>query len=196
MTDLAEALSRFQEWFDVADKHEQVLEANAMTLATAREDGSPAARTVLLKGFDSQGFVFYTNTTSRKGQQLAVNPQAALVFHWAPLARQILIEGDVATVSDQEADAYFASRPRLSQLGAWASLQSQVLPNREAFDARLEHYETLYKDREVERPPHWTGYRLTPRMIEFWQGREGRLHDRDRYFLDESGEWQWAIIYP
>jgi len=196
MAKLNEALSRFADWFETAKADDRIAEPNAMSLATARTNGMPAVRTVLLKGFDEQGFVFYTNMESRKGQQLAANPQAAVVFHWAILARQILIEGRVATVSDTEADAYFASRPRLSQLGAWASAQSEVLPDRSAFDSRLAHYESVYEGREVERPPHWTGYRITPEMIEFWQGREGRLHERDRYSLHENGQWEWSLIYP
>lgn len=196
MVKLAEAIQRFDEWFEAAKANEKVFEPNAMTLSTARHDGRPAARTVLLKGFDEQGFVFYTNTLSRKGQHLAANPQAALVFHWAVLARQVLVEGSVDKVSDAEADEYFASRPRLSQLGAWSSVQSELLPSKEAFETRIKHYEAIYADREVERPPHWTGYRVTPSMIEFWEGKEGRLHDRDRYFLDNAGQWQWSMIYP
>jgi pyridoxamine 5'-phosphate oxidase len=190
------AIERFTEWLDTARGHAEITEPTAMTLATATPDARPSARLVLLKQVDEQGFVFYTNTRSRKGQQLSENPRAALAFFWAPLARQILVEGAVQPVSDAEADAYFASRPRLSQVGAWASQQSQPLANREAFDAQLNEIESHFGDGPISRPAHWTGYRVRPDMIEFWQGRDGRLHDRERYYRGEAGEWLWTLLNP
>jgi pyridoxamine 5'-phosphate oxidase len=157
--------------------------------------GQVSARTVLLKGYDERGFVFYTNTLSRKGRQLAENPRAALTFLWAPLGRQVLIEGAVGFVSDDEADAYFASRPRLSQAGAWASRQSEALETKELLEQRVADIEARYEGRQIPRPPHWTGYRLEPDLIEFWAAGEGRLHERDRYWL-EDGQWQYSLLNP
>ncbi len=196
MADYATAMARFIEWFEAAKADSTVLEPTAMTLATATAEGQPSARTVLLKQVDEQGFVFYTNSRSRKGQQLAANAQAALTFFWAPLARQVLVEGAVAAVTDPEADAYFATRPRISQLGAWASQQSEPLESRAAFEARLAEIEARYADVEVPRPPHWTGYRVAPNMIEFWEGRDGRLHHRERYFRLSDGAWDWTLLNP
>lgn len=190
------AVARFREWLDLARETEGILEPTAMTLATATASGRPSARTVLLKQVDEDGFVFYTNSLSRKGRQLAANARAALTFLWAPLMRQIMIEGAVQPVSDVEADAYFASRPRLSQIGAWASQQSEPLEGREAFEARIAEVEARFADSPVTRPPHWTGYRVRPDMIEFWQGREGRLHDRERYYRGENGTWEWTLLNP
>ncbi|KAF0286146.1 pyridoxamine 5'-phosphate oxidase [Spiribacter sp. SSL99] len=196
MTLYETAIERFGEWLETAREAEGVIEPTAMTLATARADGQPGVRTVLLKHFDGDGFVFYTNTLSKKGTQLAENPQVALNFFWAPLARQVIVEGHVEFVSDAEADAYFASRPRLSQLGAWASHQSQVLTDRDEFEARLAEVEARFADAPVTRPPHWTGYRVRPAMLEFWQGRDGRLHDRERYTRGDDGEWTWTLLNP
>ncbi len=196
MTLYETAIERFGEWLETARETPDVVEPTAMTLATARADGQPGVRTVLLKHFDHEGFVFYTNTLSKKGTQLAENPQVALKFFWAALARQVIIEGRVEFVSDAEADAYFASRPRLSQLGAWASHQSQVLADRDEFEARLAEVEARFADAPVTRPPHWTGYRVRPAMIEFWQGREGRLHDRERYTRGADQEWTWSLLNP
>ncbi|MEX0448551.1 pyridoxamine 5'-phosphate oxidase [Spiribacter sp. 221] len=190
------AVARFREWLDLARETEGILEPTAMTLATATASGRPSARTVLLKQVDEDGFVFYTNSLSRKGRQLAANARAALTFFWAPLMRQVMIEGTVQPVSDVEADAYFASRPRLSQIGAWASQQSEPLAGREAFDASVAEVEARFADMAVTRPPHWTGYRVRPDMIEFWQGREGRLHDRERYYRGENGTWEWTLLNP
>ncbi|MDZ7810385.1 MAG: pyridoxamine 5'-phosphate oxidase [Arhodomonas sp.] len=190
-----EALARFHEWFDRARAHEAVGEPTAMTLATADAEGRPSARTVLLKQADTAGFVFYTNGLSRKGRQLAENPRAALVFFWQPLYAQVLVEGRVETLADAEADAYFASRPRLSQIGAWASEQSRPLASRAELEARVAEYEARYPDGEVPRPPHWGGYRVVPERIEFWSGREGRLHDRDCYWL-EAGQWHHSLLNP
>ncbi len=190
-----EALERFQAAFERARNHDRVLEPTAMTLATALPDGRPSARTVLLKHVDGGGFVFYTNLRSRKGQHLAANPRAALVFFWAALAEQVLIEGDVESVSADEADAYFRSRPRLSQVGAWASEQSQPLDARETLARRVAELDEQYGDNQVPRPPHWSGYRVRPDLIEFWSGKAGRLHERDRYWR-EGGEWRHGLLHP
>lgn len=172
-------------------------EPTAMTLATADGDGRPAARTVLLKGFDAGGFVFYTNFNSRKGRQLAGNPQAALLFHWKHIRDgvQVKIEGTVEPVSAAEADAYFASRPRGSQIGAWASLQSEPLASRELFEQRIAETEARYEGMDVPRPPHWSGFRVVPERIEFWYGARFRLHERECYTRD--GEvWSVTALYP
>lgn len=191
----AEAMERFREIFEAARDHEAIAEPTAMTLATATPEGRPSARTVLLKGYDERGFVFYTNTRSRKGRHLAVNPRAALTFFWPPLVRQILVEGDVEPVSDAEADAYFASRPRLSQAGAWASHQSEPLDDKDTLARRVADIEAEYEGREIPRPPHWSGFRVRPDLIEFWHGKDGRLHDRDRYWL-EDGVWRYSLLNP
>lgn len=191
----AEAIDRFRTLFEQARAEAAVQEPTAMTLATVGANGRPSARTVLLKDADERGFVFYTNTGSRKGRQLTESPRAALVFLWPPLAAQVLVEGDVEPVSAAEADAYFASRPRLSQIGAWASEQSQPLDSRETLERRLDEYESRYAGQAVPRPPHWSGYRVKPDLIEFWRGREGRLHERDRYFRD-ADTWRHTMLNP
>lgn len=172
-------------------------EPTAMTLATADAEGRPAARTVLLKGFDAGGFVFYTNFNSRKGQQLAGNPQAALLFHWKHIRDgvQVKIEGTVEPVSAAEADAYFASRPRGSQIGAWASLQSQPLASRELFERRIAETEARFDGIDVPRPPHWSGFRVVPERIEFWYGARFRLHERECYTRDGEN-WSVTALYP
>lgn len=190
------AIQRFIEWQAIAHDTDGVEDATAMILATATPDGRPSARTVLLKHVDEEGFVFYSNGNSRKGRQLAANPRAALTFHWAPLQRQVLIEGAVQPVSEAESDAYFATRPRLSQIGAWASRQSEELESRAAFDAQVEAVEARFEGQTITRPPHWGGYRVRPDMIEFWQAREGRLHDRERAYRAESGQWAWILLNP
>ncbi|MDX2231791.1 MAG: pyridoxamine 5'-phosphate oxidase [Leptolyngbyaceae cyanobacterium bins.349] len=187
-------IQQFQLWFEQALAAD-IVEPNAMTIATATKDGRPSARIVLLKGVDQQGFVFYTNYDSRKGQELLENPQASLVFWWGALERQVRIEGSVAKVPDAETVAYFQSRPVGSQLGAWASNQSQVIPNREVLEQRLEQLTQQYQDQEIPRPPHWGGFRVTPCAIEFWQGRPSRLHDRLLYRL-QDGEWAIARLSP
>ena len=186
---------QFRSWFDQAVAA-QVPEPNAMTLATAGADCRPSARLVLLKGFDASGFVFYTNYESRKARELAANPWAALVFFWPQLARQVRIEGQVEPVAPHESDAYFHSRPRGSQLGAWASHQSQVISSRAVLDQRMQELTAAYQARPVPRPPYWGGYRLAPTLVEFWQGRPNRLHDRLRYRRLEDGGWLIERLAP
>lgn len=189
-----EAIDRFRRLFECAQSV-GLTEPAAMTLATADRHGRPSARTVLLKQVGEEGFVFYTNAHSRKGQQLSENPRAALCLFWQPLMQQVLIEGGVHCVEPQEADAYWATRARPSQLGAWASQQSEPLESRECLERRLKELEARYADQPVPRPPHWTGYRLVPDLIEFWCARAGRLHDRYRYWLD-AGVWRCGWIQP
>ena len=172
-------------------------EPTAMTVATLGDDGQPSARTVLLKEVDERGFAFYTNFESRKGRQLAAHPKAALLLHWKLVGDgvQVKIEGAVERVSDAEADAYFASRPRPSQVGAWASLQSQTLLSRDEFEARIDEVEARYEAMPVPRPPHWSGFRVRPVMIEFWYGARYRLHERHRHELVD-GQWRERMLYP
>ncbi|GAB2495743.1 pyridoxamine 5'-phosphate oxidase [Arenimonas alkanexedens] len=172
-------------------------EPTAMTVATCDAQGRPSARTVLLKAFDARGFVFYTNFESRKGQQLAANPQAALLFLWKQLRDQVQvkIEGTVEPVDLAEADAYFASRPRPSQLGAWASLQSRTLESRELFEARIEAFEKKFAGGDVPRPTHWSGFRVVPERIEFWYGAKFRLHERHHYERVD-GQWHRRMLFP
>ncbi len=187
---------QFKRWFDEA-RSSQLSEPNAMTLATTTQEGQPSARIVLLKDFDARGFVFYTNYNSHKGQELAENPQAALVFWWAELERQVRVCGHVEKVSDTESDTYYYSRPISSRLGAWASEQSEVIENREVLEQRLKELESKYLDSYVPRPAHWGGLRVIPFEIEFWQGRPSRLHDRLRYTLnEEDGTWKIERLSP
>lgn len=186
-------IQQFRHWLDQAIAA-QLLEPNAMTLATATKAGVPSARIVLLKGLDA-GFVFYTNYDSRKGQELAANPQVALVFLWHELERQVRVEGHVEQIADSETEAYFQSRPIASQLGAWASDQSRVIPNREVLEQSYQALATKYQNQPVPRPPHWGGYRVMPHQIEFWQGRRSRLHDRLRYRLVDQN-WEIERLAP
>ncbi len=187
--------AQFKHWFDEACATQQPL-PESMTLATASPEGAVAARIVLLKGFDEHGFVFYTNYNSPKGGQLHENPRAALVFWWAPLDRQVRIEGAVCRVTEQESDAYWATRPRGSQLGAWTSEQSRVIAGRGDLDKRFEELASTYQDRPIPRPPHWGGYRVIPTMFEFWQGRTDRLHDRFLYRLRDAKDWIIERLSP
>jgi pyridoxamine 5'-phosphate oxidase len=191
----ADPFTQFQTWFsDALAAH--MMMPNAMTLATASRYGKPAARIVLLKGFDERGFVFYTNYESRKGHELAENPWAALVFFWAELERQVRIEGQVEYCSAAESDVYFQSRPLGSRLGACISQQSQVIRSREILEERLQELMDEYVNRDVARPLYWGGYRLSPTSLEFWQGRPNRLHDRLRYRLLPDGRWLLERLSP
>jgi pyridoxamine 5'-phosphate oxidase len=171
-------------------------EPTAMTLATASADGVPAARMVLLKGCDARGFIFFTNYESAKGRDLVANRRAALVFFWAPLERQVRVAGDVSRLSPEESDAYFASRPRGARLGALASRQSSVIPNREALERRLAEVQAAYPGDPIPRPHYWGGFRVTPRWIEFWQARPDRLHDRLRYTQQPDNAWTIERLAP
>jgi len=186
----------FARWFAEAQEA-KAADANAMTLATATAEGSPSARIVLLKAFDERGFVFFTDYRSRKGEELEANPRAALVFYWAELDRQVRITGGVALTSREESERYFKSRPLGSRLGAWASHQSQVIPGRAALEADLREIEARFEDGDVPLPPHWGVYRVVPDAIEFWQGRESRLHDRIRYAREGGGRgWRVERLSP
>lgn len=187
-------LPLFDDWYAQARTSEPN-DPNAVALATVDADGQPAVRMVLLKGHDERGFVFYTNRQSRKADALAAHPVAALLFHWKSLRRQIRIEGRVEPVSDAESDAYFASRSRDSQLGAWASDQSRPLDARETFEARFAEMQARFEGRDVPRPPHWGGYRVIPARIEFWQDRAHRLHER-RLFVRDGDDWRETLLYP
>lgn len=184
----------FREWFTAAQRAGIYL-PEAMTVATASADGAPSARMMLLKEVDPRGFVFFTNYESRKGEELAVNPRGALVFHWAVLQRQVRVEGLVARLPTDESEAYFRTRPRGSQLGAWASSQSRPVTGRAELDARLREHERRFAGADVPLPPFWGGYRLTPERIEFWQGRANRLHDRLR-FERAGAAWRAERLYP
>ncbi len=188
-------VQQFKKWLEQAISA-QLPEPNAMTIATATTDGKPAARMVLLKDFDDRGFVFYTNYESHKGRQLAQNPQAALVFWWAQLERQVRIEGQVTQVSSQESDEYFHSRPINSQLGAWVSNQSQEVASREVLEQSLVQLQAKYAEQTIPRPAHWGGYRVIPSEIEFWQGRPSRVHDRLLYRRQNDGSWLIKRLSP
>jgi len=204
MTDFAEELdervidrdpiNQFKRWFDDAVASGMKL-PETMTLATATPDGTPSARVVLLKSVDTDGFVFYTNYSSAKARDLEANPAAALVFYWSQFDRQVRVQGVVEHVTPEESQAYFRTRPRESQIGAWASPQSEVIENRETLEARVAELEEIYGDREIECPEHWGGYRVKPTRIEFWKGRLGRLHDRIVYERD-GASWKISRLAP
>lgn len=189
-----EPIDLFHAWFAEAGETEPN-DANAMALATVGADGMPSVRMVLLKGADSGGFVFYTNFESRKGAELLAHPQAALCFHWKSLRRQVRVEGTVETVSDEEADAYFASRARGSQIGAWASRQSRPMAGKADLLKRVGAFTAKFAIGKVDRPPHWSGFRLVPRCFEFWKDGQFRLHDRLVY-RRENAEWRTEVLYP
>ena len=194
---MLDPISRFQRLLDQAQRVDRALlpEPTAFALGTVGADGQPSVRVLLLKGVDARGFVFYTNFESRKGRELLAHPRAALCFHWQPLEQQVRVEGMVTPVAPDEADAYFATRPRGSQLGAWASLQSEPLDAKATLEQRLADFEAKFAGGPVPRPPHWSGFRLVPAVIEFWRNQPSRLHDRDRY-TREGGGWRLEQLYP
>ncbi|MBY0282658.1 MAG: pyridoxamine 5'-phosphate oxidase [Sphingomonas sp.] len=191
---MTDPFALFDAWYAEA-RASEINDSNAMALATSDAHGRLGLRMVLLKGHGPDGFVFYTNQEGRKAADLAANPQAALLFHWKSLRRQIRIEGPVSTVSEAEADAYFATRSRDSRLGAWASDQSRPLDSRTTFEARFADMQARFEGGDVPRPPHWSGYRVTPTAIEFWQDREHRLHER-RLFTRDGDSWTEGLLYP
>ena len=193
--DEANPIVLFEKWFEVAKKSE-INDPNALSLATANTEGVPSVRMVLLKGLSEKGFVFYTNFNSKKGKDLKKNPNASMCFHWKSLRRQIRVSGQVSVINDKEADDYFNSRAYGSRIGAWASSQSQVMKNREEFLNKIKEYEMKYPDqKKVPRPPHWSGWRLVPREIEFWLEIKNRVHERLNY-KKEKNSWIREVLYP
>ena len=186
---------QFEKWFQEAEAA-KIHEPNAAVLATASRDGRPSARMVLLKGIDGRGFVFYTNYESRKGRELDANPRAAYLFPWIALERQVIIEGAVTKIAREESEAYFHSRPRASQLAAWASAQSSIMSGREALEESMKAMERKYSGAEAPLPPNWGGFRIAPDLVEFWQGRRSRLHDRLRYRREGNGAWVVERLAP
>lgn len=185
---------QFEKWFQEAEAA-KIPEPNAMICSLATRDGAPSSRIVLLKGFDVRGFVFFTNYESRKGRELAQNPRASLLFPWIAMERQVIVEGSVTKVSREESDAYFHSRPRPSQLGAWVSQQSSIIPSRASLEDAMKQVEQKYAGQDVPLPPQWGGYRVAAECVEFWQGRRSRLHDRLRY-RREKNEWVVERLAP
>ncbi len=193
---MTDPFALFASWYAEAQKAISE-DPNAMLLSTVGADGRPSARVVLMKGFDADGFVFYTNLESRKGRELAAHPEAALTFYFPPLRRQVRVEGLAHRVSAEEADRYFATRPRGSQVSAWASAQSAPLPSRAALQARVAEVEARYHGQAIPRPPHWSGFRLVPDLFEFWVGRENRLHEREEFRRERPGApWTHQHLYP
>ncbi|HKL36393.1 MAG TPA: pyridoxamine 5'-phosphate oxidase [Salegentibacter sp.] len=189
-------LPLFTYWFEEAEANAEIAEVNAMNLATCGVEGFPKNRIVLLKSFGANGFSFYTNYNSEKAKDIEENPRVCLSFFWPALERQVIIKGIAMKISEEESSSYFASRPRGSQLGAWASNQSNILGSREELEAQLKEVEEKYKDKEVEKPQHWGGYLVTPRSFEFWQGRNNRLHDRIIYEFIEKDTWERNRLAP
>jgi len=186
---------QFEKWFQEVEGA-KIPEPNAMVLGTAGKDGRPSSRVVLLKGIDGRGFVFYTNYESRKGRQLEINPYASLLFPWVALERQVEVLGPLVKISREESETYFHSRPRLSQLAAWASQQSAILSGRSALEEAMKTLDAKYAGLEIPIPPNWGGYRLNPETVEFWQGRRSRLHDRLRYRREKDGDWSIERLSP
>jgi pyridoxamine 5'-phosphate oxidase len=186
---------QFEKWFQEAEAA-KIAEPNAMILATASREGRPSARTVLLKALDGRGFVFYSNYESRKGRELDGNPRATLLFPWVALERQVIVEGTVTKVAREESEAYFHSRPRMSQLAAWASQQSAIVSGRAVLEDSLKTLDKKYAGQEIPLPPHWGGWRLAPETVEFWQGRRSRLHDRLRFRREKDGSWSVERLAP
>jgi len=182
-------------WVDEAYANKEISEANAMCVATVDEDGAPSARIVLLRGLDDRGLVFYTSYFSRKGRELEKNPHIAAVLYWAPLHRQVRVEGTVSLLSEDESDAYFATRPRGNQLSAWASEQSQIVDGRDTLDDRIDHFDGRFEGEDVPRPHSWGGYLIAPHRIEFWQGRPNRMHDRLEFTREDRG-WTLRRLQP
>ena len=193
---MTDPISRFQALLEQASAHPDIREPTATAVATADAQGRPSVRMLLLKGVDERGFVYFTNFESRKGREIAENPHVALCIHWQPLELQVRVEGRAERVSDEEADEYFASRARGSQIGAWASRQSRPLSDRAELEARIVEVERRYEGKPVPRPPYWTGFRVVPRRIEFWSGRNARLHDREVYHAEDGGGWREERLYP
>lgn len=194
---LSVPFQRFHDWFEEMRRVEnRNRDFNAMCLSTVGEDGMPSLRIVLLKGFDAEGFVFFTNKTSRKSAELKHNGVAALCFYWPEVSRQVRVEGHVVEANEEESDAYFASRPRESQIGAWASDQSSPLENRAELISRLDGFTAKFKGQDVPRPPHWGGWRIRPIRIEFWENGSHRLHNRELFSRDENGHWTSTLLNP
>ena len=191
-----DAIAMFASWYSEARAHSGIADASAVNLATSTGEGRPSSRMVLLKDYDAQGFVIYTNLGSRKATELAGNPNAALCFYWEPLGKQIRVEGVAARVGDNEADAYFASRPLANRVGAWASKQSTRLESRAKLLARVARYTASFAVGEVNRPPFWSGFRIVPDRMEFWTNAEYRLHDRIVFEKADSGDWRRYLLYP
>jgi pyridoxamine 5'-phosphate oxidase len=188
-------IQQFQQWLSEAKAHPAISEPTAMTLATVGAKGKPSARIVLLKEVDARGFVFYTNLESRKSREIHAQPHAALCFYWMPLDKQVRVEGTIHAVSAAESDAYFATRVREKQIGAWASKQSEIMESRDALEQRIAEITARFEGQNITRPPHWGGWRLVPERIEFWQQRDFRLHVRDVY-LRAGEQWQHTLLYP